>query len=76
MTLHFGEGRVALVVQDDGQGLPEDFELSAIPRGEHNWGLTSLLRRVEHLGGVLELTTNEDGGTTLRMTVPCKPAGD
>lgn len=75
VTLHFGEGRVTLVVQDDGQGLPEDFELSAIPRGEHNWGLTSLLRRVEHLGGVLELTTNEDGGTTLRMTVPCEPAG-
>jgi len=73
VTLHFGEGRVTLVVQDDGQGLPEDFELSAIPRGEHNWGLTSLLRRVQHLGGVLELTGNEDGGTTLRMTVPCEP---
>ncbi len=75
VTLHFEEGRVTLVVQDDGQGLPEGFELQAIPRGEHNWGLTSLLRRVEHLGGVLELTTNEDGGTTLRMTVPCEPTG-
>ena len=75
VTLHFEEGRVTLVVQDDGQGLPEGFELQAIPRGEHNWGLTSLLRRVEHLGGVLELATNEDGGTTLRMTVPCEPTG-
>ena len=74
VTLHFEEGRVTLVVQDDGQGLPQEFELTAIPRGEHNWGLTSLLRRVEHLGGVLELTANEDGGTTLRMTVPCEPA--
>ena len=75
VTLHFEEGRVTLVVQDDGRGLPEGFELQAIPRGEHNWGLTSLLRRVEHLGGVLELTTNDDGGTTLRITVPCEPAG-
>ena len=74
VTLHFTEGRVTLVVQDDGRGLPEGFELHAIPRGEHSWGLTSLLRRVEHLGGVLELTTNEDGGTTLRMSVPCEPA--
>ncbi len=74
MTVHFEDRRVTLVVQDDGQGLPEDFELQAIPRGERNWGLTSLLRRVEHLGGALELTTNEDGGTTLRMTVPCDPA--
>ena len=75
VTLHFEGTRVTVVVQDDGQGLPEGFELQAIPRGEHNWGLTSLLRRVEHLGGVLELTANEDGGTTLRMTVPCEPAG-
>lgn len=75
VTLHFTEGRVTLVVQDDGQGLPQDFELHAIPRGEHSWGLTSLLRRVEHLGGVLELTANEDGGTTLRMSVPCEPSG-
>ena len=74
VTLHFTETRVTLVVQDDGQGLPEGFELTAIPRGEHNWGLTSLLRRVEHLGGGLELTTNEDGGTTLRMSVPCETA--
>ena len=74
VTLHFEEALVTLVVQDDGQGLPQGFELRAIPRGEHNWGLTSLLRRVEHLGGVLELTTNDDGGTTLRMTVPCEPA--
>ena len=74
VTLHFEDGHVTLVVQDDGSGLPEGFELQAIPRGEHNWGLTSLLRRVEHLGGELELTTNDDGGTTLRMTVPTEPA--
>lgn len=75
LTVHFTETRVTLVVQDDGKGLPEGFELTAIPRGGHNWGLTSLLRRVEHLGGALELTTNEDGGTTLRMSVPCEPPG-
>ena len=75
ITIHFEDRRVTLVVQDDGRGLPPDFELQAIPRGEHNWGLASLLRRVEHLGGALEMTTNEDGGTTLRMTVPCDPAG-
>ena len=76
VTLHFEEDRVTLVVQDDGQGLPDGFELQAIPRGEHNWGLTSLLRRVEHLGGVLEMTPNEDGGTTLRMTIPCTTPGN
>ena len=75
VTLHFADAAVTLVVQDDGKGLPEGFELTAIPRGEHNWGLTSLLGRVEHLGGVLELTTNDDGGATLRMTVPCEPTG-
>ena len=74
VTLHFEEASVTLVVQDDGRGLTEGFELTAIPRGEHNWGLTSLLRRVEHLGGVLDFTTDEDGGTILRMTVPCDPA--
>ena len=75
VTLHFEDTAVTLVVQDDGQGLPEGFELQAIPRGERNWGLTSLLRRVEHLGGALEITPNEDGGTTLRMTIPCDTQG-
>ncbi len=75
VTLHFEDTAVTLVVQDDGQGLPEGFELQAIPRGEHSWGLTSLLRRVEHLGGVLEIMPNEDGGTTLRMTIPCDTQG-
>ena len=69
-TLHFDESEVSLVVQDDGIGLPEDFELGAIPRGEHNWGLASILRHAQCQGGELEVRSGEDGGTTIRITLP------
>ena len=69
-TLHFDESAVSLVVQDDGNGLSEDFELGAIPRGDQHWGLASILRQAQCQGGDLEIRSGEDGGTTVRITLP------
>lgn len=69
-TLHFGASEVSLVIQDDGRGLPEDFELQAIPRGDRHWGLASILRQAQRQGGDLEVRPGEDGGTTVRITLP------
>lgn len=70
VTLHFEESRVSLVIQDDGRGLPDNFEYQAIPRGDHNWGLASILRQAQRQGGDLEVADGEDGGTIVRISLP------
>ena len=70
VTLHFGISEVSLVIQDDGCGLPEDFELAVVPRGDHHWGLASILRQAQRQGGNMEVRPGEDGGTTVRITLP------
>ncbi len=69
-TLHFGNSEVSLVIQDNGCGLPNDFELAAVPRGDRHWGLASILRQAQRQGGDLEVRPGEDGGTTVRITLP------
>ena len=69
-TLHFGASEVSLVIQDDGCGLPDEFELAAVPRGDRHWGLASILRQAQRQGGDLEVRPGEDGGTTVRITLP------
>ncbi|WP_420624936.1 histidine kinase [Candidatus Poriferisodalis sp.] len=69
-TLDFRDKEVSLVIQDDGHGLPEEFELLVIPSGDRHWGLASMLRGAQRLGGDLEVRPGEDGGTTVRITMP------
>ena len=57
--------RLALEIADDGRGLPEG---SAQRTGSH--GLKQMLFRMEAVGGVLNLASNELGGTTVRLSVP------
>jgi signal transduction histidine kinase len=70
LTLHYGDSEVDITIQDDGNGLPADFQFQAVPRTGQGWGLASLSQRVESLGGRLELISNEDEGVTLRASVP------
>ncbi len=74
MTLHFEPTRVSLVIQDDGCGLPDDFELEVIPRGDHHWGLASVLSQAQRQGGTLDVSGGEDGGTVVRVSLPLEPA--
>lgn len=70
MTLHYGEGVIEVIIQDDGSGLPAGFELTLLPVAGEHWGLTSLLQRVQSLAGGMVLIPNEDEGVTLRATIP------
>ena len=74
VTLHFETSRVSLVIQDDGRGLPDDFELQVIPRGDQHWGLASILRQAQRQGGDLEVAAGEDGGTIVRISLPLEAA--
>jgi signal transduction histidine kinase len=70
VTLDYAPEEIALVVQDDGQGLPADFEPRAVPESGHHWGFASMARQVEQRGGEVELSRVEDGGTRLRVRLP------
>jgi signal transduction histidine kinase len=70
VTLEYVPGRVELVVQDDGRGLPTGFVPTAVPVDGGRWGYASMLRQVEQLGGTLTVAGAEDGGTRLRVRLP------
>ncbi len=63
VTVSAGDGRLRLVVADDGVGPPGD----DAPRGN---GLANMARRAEGVGGSCELSTRDGGGTTLTWDVP------
>ena len=76
VTLAYTPAAVQVVIQDDGVGLPRGFALSSIPGrggsrpGAGGFGLPTLLRRVQELGGSLEVRPGPQGGTTVRATLP------
>jgi signal transduction histidine kinase len=73
LTVHFTGSEVSVIIQDDGVGLTPHFELRPYPAGSTGWGLVGLSQRIEGMGGRLVILTNEDGGLTLRASVPVNP---
>ncbi|TCK26818.1 sensor histidine kinase [Pseudonocardia endophytica] len=70
VTLDFAPEEISLVVLDDGRG-PEEFEaLAGVPSGARRWGFASMSRQAEQNGGSVGLR-REDGGTALRLRLPC-----
>jgi len=80
VTLAYTPHTVQLVIQDDGAGLPPGFALASIPGRTGNgpdaggFGLPALLRRVQQLGGSLEVRPGPQGGTTVRATLHHRPS--
>jgi signal transduction histidine kinase len=70
VTMHYGEESAEVLVQDDGRGLPEDFQVTHVPRDGEHYGLASLSQRLARVGGELSLQSNADGGMTLCGSVP------
>ena len=70
VTLHYGEESTEIIVQDDGRGLPEGFEVAQVPRDGEHYGLASLSQRLARVGGEIALQRNDDGGMTLCGSVP------
>jgi signal transduction histidine kinase len=66
ITLQLNDEALTIVISDNGQG----FDLSRV-RGEGN-GLPNMRRRLEDIGGRLELESRPGTGTTVRLVVPLK----
>lgn len=65
---------VILAVEDDGKGLPADFELNLVPGRRAGLGIPGLMQKVDGVAGILRLGENDDGGTSLRVAVPVTAA--
>jgi signal transduction histidine kinase len=61
---------VVLAVEDDGKGLPADFELNLVPGRRAGLGIPGLMQKVDGVAGTLRLGENDDGGTSVRVAVP------
>jgi signal transduction histidine kinase len=70
ITLKYDSEQVTLVIQDDGRGLPRRFEIEVAPDHGRGWGLPAILGRAQALGGDVSLFNNDDGGATLRVSIP------
>ena len=60
--------RIVLEVDDDGVGIDDAASRRAVQAG--HVGLAMVRRRVEDLGGTLEIATRADGGTHSRVVLP------
>jgi signal transduction histidine kinase len=65
IELSFTGSGVGLSIADDGVGLPE-----ADPDGRTGFGMGNLRRRVEELGGTIDITSEAGGGTCIEVCVP------
>ena len=65
--------RLLLVVSDDGCGFdPANFR-NALP-GQGSFGLHSIVERITHLGGEMEIDSSPGQGTLISIIVPCSIA--
>lgn len=62
-----GDGRLTLLVVDDGVGLPPEFDSAG-------HGLANLRSRAAELGGQFTVGPGPDGGCTVRWSVPLPPS--
>lgn len=68
--LLYGPGTVTVLVEDDGAGV-DAIRPEAEPGSQG--GLATMSARARRLDGELEIGAGADGGTLLRLTVPCGP---
>jgi PAS domain S-box-containing protein len=63
------DGRLDLVIRDDGRGFDLNAVLARAARGE-SMGLLGMEERVKHLGGLFTITSQPGQGTEIRATFP------
>jgi signal transduction histidine kinase/ligand-binding sensor domain-containing protein len=64
VQLEYGPDGIALEVRDDGRGFAAGAKLESPPG---HYGLTGMSERAAAIGGTLEVTSEPDAGTTVRL---------
>ena len=65
--LRYARRHFAIVMHDDGQGMPADVLRAG---KDMHWGLLGMRERVTQLGGRYEIESRPGAGTTIRIQVP------
>jgi len=65
LSIRADEGSLILAVEDNGQGFDQE-----LARSKGGMGLTSMGERVEKIGGILSIQSEQDVGTSIRVSVP------
>jgi signal transduction histidine kinase len=68
VRLDFQRDSISLVVEDHGKGLSSD-------AGHQGIGLVGMRERAELVGGTLQVSRREGGGTIVRLVVPAEKVG-
>jgi signal transduction histidine kinase len=71
VCLNFGAEELRLTIQDDGIGLPAGFQPPTTPATCPGIGLASVGQSVTVLGGNVDWSGNDDGGTAVSVSIPC-----
>jgi ligand-binding sensor domain-containing protein/signal transduction histidine kinase len=71
VQLEYGSAEIALEVRDDGQGFAVDE-----PVEQGHFGLTGMRERAAIIDGVLDVTSDPGGGTTVRLRVAARREAD
>jgi signal transduction histidine kinase len=69
VSLQSSSDHVDLVIQDDGAGAPE-LLLENIAESATHFGLNSMRRRVEAVGGIFTAANGDGGGFTVKVRLP------
>ncbi|WBL25911.1 ATP-binding protein [Zunongwangia sp. HGR-M22] len=60
------DDHINIMVEDDGKG----FDTSKLKEKNNGMGLGSIIKRIEHIGGKVEIDSQPDGGTTVILDIP------
>lgn len=69
LTVRIDAGRLALTIEDDGQGFDPEHAWAGSDPGQRS-GLHNMRRRIEELGGQLTIRSRPAGGTAVTLDVP------
>jgi two-component system, NarL family, sensor histidine kinase DegS len=69
LSLKVEGGEICLTLADDGKGV-NPTEVAAPPTDKGGAGIANLRRRVEAIGGLLEITPGASGGTQIIVRIP------
>jgi signal transduction histidine kinase len=71
VSLRYSNEHIDLIVQDDGVGAPEPV-LQTYTSSATHFGLRSMRRQIEELGGNFTVSNSEEKGLVVRVRVPAR----
>lgn len=72
VTIRFQSNLLTVIVSDDGQGFDVIGANNKVSDGR-SFGLLGMLERAELIGGILDISSEDNCGTTIKVSVPFFP---